>query len=382
MFPPEELEKNREKLFKETVAQAKDVTELDLRRLTYRQDNYLSQVTTYNGSYLEHRLITSIVAIVEQEGYLDRWYKFYLPSLASCSNSKTQDVKKALSKIEKTIESKALLFFSKDRENVAIIPWLAGLIINSQQKFLCVKVNTELAKWIMNLKERYTEEYLSVLFDYRRHGASRLHYFFCSEFNLSTSRMNSVQMESYVKEVKIEIGLLRFLLSFGNADSYERVSSFLEKSLIPALNEINEKEYFEILDPAIALYDGSIIDEKPQGKSKNNYIVNKVGKKITSITFYIKAGKNNTRVEDQRLIEYKKALQKEQEKEEKKNTQLLIAENKSIEQNCVDQKLNLIENKKEVEQDPSNIMNRILELVQSQGNMLNDMEKRMNKAGL
>ena len=70
------------------------------------------------------------------------------------------------------------------------------------------------------------------------------------------------------------------------------------------------------------------------------------------------------------------------EKEEKKNTQLLIAENKSIEQNCVDQKLNLIENKKEVEQDPSNIMNRILELVQSQGNMLNDMEKRMNKAGL
>ena len=105
-------------------------------------------------------------------------------------------------------------------------------------------------------------------------------------------------------------------------------------------------------------------------------------KKITSITFYIKAGKNNTREEDQRLIEYKKALQKEQEKEERKNTQLLIAENKSVEQNNASHNLNLIEDKKGVEQDPSNIMNRILELVQSQGNMLNDMEKRMDKAGI
>lgn len=274
--------------------------------LMLRQDNQISQNGQSDITYLEHRVILSLLALVEREGDFDCWYKIYLPALANISNSSVRVINSVLAELGCALDVKRLCLLSED-EKIFSIPWITGMILDTKNKFICVQLNRELAQWTLGLKKNYTEEFLSVLFTYKRHASMILHCFFCSVFNKSTSRMDSFEIASFRKEVTLTIDALRYMLSAQkNKVTYANVTNFMSHVVIPALKEINDKGYFNIKD-----------------KTKEAlYVPNKFGKTIYSITFGVAAGLNNTRLERQKLIDLRNEQQrikkKELEKEAKK----------------------------------------------------------------
>lgn len=301
-----------ESFIEQELVDAKEILDYD-GDLILRQANQLAQegyITV--ETYLEHRIMLAILAVIEREKDLEHWYRIRLSTLAIWSNSDTKATKTALKRIEKSLDSRCLCIISENSKKRINIPWFTGLSVDEENSFVYVRLHKDLSKYTIDLKEKYMEEFLSVMLGYKRHASMILHNFFCAHLNYSSSRMSSMQMEAYQKEIKIPVSLLRELVPNGVL-AYKNTNTFLTKIVNPALLEINNRGYFLVSAPED--------DKDAQKLNRGLYRLGKSGKRIQSITLMLMAGRQNTRLEKQRIIDSKK--EQVEAEEEKTATQLL-----------------------------------------------------------
>ena len=315
---PSEFVQTEDWMFDDILRCSKDITtyEVDIPVI---QSNKIAQEGTPAVSYIEYRILLTLLAVIEREKDFTGWYKFYIPALAKLSNVDMRSMRKTLEGITVSLKDKQIFITSENSEEIFCVNWLSSLYSSFKTGFVCVRLNPSLAEWSVNLKEHYMRERLSALVCYVRYAASILHGFFCSKFNYSTSRMNAVEMERYVKEITIPIDSLKFILSNERQISrYDKTSNFLIKVVVPALLEINAKNYYHVYAPPETEPVMCQID-------KPLFRINKNGKTITKITFFVGAGENNTRLAEQRIIDAK-----ETEKQKEKTSQLKEAKKKGL----------------------------------------------------
>lgn len=308
------------------VANAKDITNYD-GELILRQDNRLAQESfSSETSYLEHRIILALLTVIERENNFEQWYKICVSALAVWSNSSVQAVYNSIEKIKQSLHSRCLCIMPENNMgDLMVIPWFVGLYTIKEDGWIFVKLNPSLSQWTNGLKENYMEEHLSACFDYKKHATMILHNCFCSYFNYSTSRMNSIQMDGYVKEIKITIPSLRFLVNGGlDSPGYTNTANFFLRAVDPALKEINEKGYFKICPPPETPF-----RRATKYVDKPFYRLNKTGKFISSCVIYVMAGDKNTRLATQRLIDAKKEREKTLLKEQKNAIKTSLKEKKA-----------------------------------------------------
>lgn len=307
---PSDFIKTENCTFEDILENSKDVTTYDVD-IPVIQSNKLAQESSFAVSYIEYRILMTLLAVIEREGDFTKWYKFYIPALARLSNCDIRSLRKTLEVLGDCLKDNQIFITSEDTDEIICLNWLSSIYFGFKTGYVCVRINPALAEWTTELKEHYMKEKLCALICYTRYAASILHGFFCSKFNYSTSRMNADEMSSYIKEITISIESLKFILANPKKVAhYDNTYSFLVRVLTPALAEINERKYYNVVSPPE--------EQKTCQVDKPLFRVNKNGKTITKITFFVGAGENNTRVAEQRIIDVK---EEEKQKERKRQTE-------------------------------------------------------------
>ena len=201
----------------------------------------------FKMSRAEQKLFLYCIGIVDNKAnVLNNTFEMSVKDFAEFLELKSNKVYKDTQKTTKDLISRVLEFYDYNGDFIQM-PILSKVVY--KKGVVEIKVNSELAPYLIDLKSRFTKYYLSEVLSFKSVYSMRIYQILCQWSNKQT--------------VTYSVEHLRFLLNI-EPEEYTRYNDFKRKVLESALQEINKLSTL-----------------------KYYYKEIKTGKKITSIAFII-----------------------------------------------------------------------------------------------
>ncbi len=213
-----------------------------------RQSNFLIEAR-YKLTTQEFRIVSVIKSMVSQEDEDFKGYRINLKDIAKIievtGDSLIADLKKAANGLLK----KPLVIYHGGA--TIQMNWISSYKHEKGQSFIQIRLDPELKPYLLQIKSSYTDFELKELLSLKSFYSYRI-------YELMKQYHPTIPKRSFPLEELKEI--------LGCQDSYPSYSNFRDKVLNPAILEINNNKQLKII---------------------LGFEANKIGKKVTGITFFI-----------------------------------------------------------------------------------------------
>lgn len=266
----------------------KPVLDNDLEHIDFNVVQANSLIASKHDLELnEHKIINAVIAQVKQYDQEINTFEFSFSQLQELCNFDGHNIKRTLHRVCLNLMSKTFYLndtYIDENGNKALerryYHWVR--LIKMQRNKLIIRLSDDLMPLLLNLKKDFTSEKLSSIEEYENEYALRLDMLFTMYFNKKTSKMSSEQVKKYCMRLEFDLDELKSFLSC--EEKYPRFNSFNENIIVPMLEELNDKNFYNVAIEKI---------------SEN--------KKVRKLMFFVSLGARNQKL--------KNIKQKEQAKE-------------------------------------------------------------------